>query len=121
VIVLFDDNRIFKNNVDCVILRNNKEAKEWMKTLEKDQIIDQLWLDHDLGVVNGKIETTIPFVNKLEKLFIKENPLAIKEVIVHTTNIVGGERIMKSLKPLYKTIRVPASDYLKVDWPIRIL
>lgn len=122
MIVLYDDERVFKNKVDCTILRNNDEANKWLEALDSNVVITQLWLDHDLGLVNKQKETTLSLVRELERRWVvNDNPILIDEVIVHTANPVGAKNIISSLNKYYNVKKVDSSDYLIVEWPIRII
>lgn len=120
MIVLIDDERSFINDVDdSVVIRNSREALDWLRKFaspfnKNSEKIDQLWLDHDLGVVNEQKDTIIPFVRKLEELCFFGNHPEIGEVIVHTSNSIGGDEIVASLKNYYNVKRVFAGDYLTV-------
>lgn len=116
MIVLIDDERMFKNVPEnLVTLRNSEEALEWFNNLSKTDVIEQLWFDHDLGIVDGVKDTTIPVLRWLEeKCFFNDAP-KIQKVIVHTSNNVGGKEIVSSMSRYYSTVRVFAGDYLTVD------
>lgn len=116
MIVLIDDERSFKKEFvkeNTIVLRSSKEALKWLEGLKSEDVIDQLWFDHDLGLTpNGVKDSTIPVLGKLEELCFFGKAPAIKEVIVHTSNNVGGNTIENSMKRYFKTIRVFAGDYL---------
>lgn len=114
MIVMIDDERIFKDDIDALILRNSKDALVWLDSLDENTVIDQLWFDHDLGIVNNEKDSTIPVLRKLEEMCFFGTAPNIKQVVVHTSNRVGGDEIMKSLQRYYNTVRVYAGDYLTV-------
>lgn len=117
MIVLIDDERTFKSSTlseDYVLFKNVESAIEWLDTTTVDTVVDQLWLDHDLGQVNGVKETIMPFVRELEEKCFLDTAPNIREVIVHTTNSPGGKDIVAAMSRHFKTHRVPASDYLEV-------
>lgn len=117
MIVLIDDERSFINPADTVatlVIRNSKNALSWLEGFAPEGSIDQLWLDHDLGIVDGEKDSIIPFVRKLEELSYFGQAPHIGEVIVHTSNSIGGDEIVASLKNHYKVQRVFAGDYLIV-------
>lgn len=115
MIVLIDDERDFiKPMPDAVIFRNSTEALDWLNSLDGTETIDQIWWDHDLGIVNGEIDSTIPILRWFEeKCFFGEAP-EIGQMIVHTSNNVGGREIFESMNRYYRTVRVFAGDYLIV-------
>lgn len=115
MIVLIDDERNFIADIDAIIFRNSKDALKWLDTLLSTTIIDQLWFDHDLGIVDNEKDSTIPILRKLEEMCFFDEAPVIKQVIVHTSNRVGGDEIEKSMKRYFPTIRVYAGEYLKVS------
>lgn len=117
MIVLIDDERTFKPSVlseEYLLFKTVQEAIEWLDATTVDTIVDQLWFDHDLGLVNGVKETVMPFVRKLEEKCFSGTAPTIREVIVHTTNAPGGKDIVASMSRHFTTHRVPARDYLEV-------
>lgn len=112
MIVLIDDERDFINPLDgVVILRTSKDALNWLNA-HRDAKIDQLWFDHDLGKTNGVVDSTIPVVRWIEEQCFFDNAPTIEQVVVHTSNNVGGKEIVDSLSRYYPTVRVFAGDYL---------
>lgn len=116
MIVLIDDERDFIDApADALIFRNSADTLNWLNSLDETEQIDQLWFDHDLGIVEGEKDSTIPVLRWFEeKCFFGEAP-KISQVIVHTSNNVGGKEIFESMKRYYKTVRVFAGDYLIVN------
>lgn len=116
MIVLFDDERTFKTSVlngDYILLKTSSEALTWLKSSSPTTVVDQLWFDHDLGLVNGVKETTIPFLRELEERHYQGTAPDIREVVVHTSNSVGGDQIEKSMRRYFPTHRVDAEKYLE--------
>lgn len=118
-VVVIDDLRSFREGMGLhadLVLRTEREALEWAEKLTKDDIIEQLWFDHDLGEdESGNVTSTIPIVNHLEKLaFFDEEP-EIHQILVHTSNTVGGNTIVAALKRFYHVTRVDASRYFLVS------
>lgn len=117
MIVLIDDERTFKPAVldgEYLLFKTSAEALEWLESVDKDTQIDQLWFDHDLGIVEGQKDTTIPVVQRLEEMLFFATAPEINQVIVHTSNNVGGDRIFDSMRRYFNTQRVFAGDYLEV-------
>lgn len=117
MIVLIDDERDFIDApADVLVFRNSADTLRWLNSLDGSERIDQLWFDHDLGIVEGDKDSTIPVLRWFEeKCFFGEAP-EIGQVIVHTSNNVGGKEIFESMKRYYKTVRVFAGDYLIVHY-----
>lgn len=115
MIVLIDDERDFIGPVgDVLVFRHSADALEWLNSLDGSEVIDQLWFDHDLGIVDGVKDSTIPVLRWFEeKCFFGTAPV-IGQVVVHTSNNVGGREITDSLQRYYDTVRVFAGDYLVV-------
>lgn len=133
MIVMIDDLRHFKDSITAdvdmpiFVMRNSAEALDWLHhynlmNIDKAIVIEQLWLDHDLGMVpnNGKVpgeekfieDTTIPFVKELVKLADSGNKVAINNILVHSSNPVGVRNIIRELQPIYKNIiSVDAGEY----------
>lgn len=59
----------------------------------RDQFIDELWLDHDLG---GE-DTIMPVVTLLEEAAFNGQPFHIGTVYVHSANPIGAETVVRSL------------------------
>lgn len=114
-IVLIDDLRSFINEVDATVIRTAADAMEWLNSISHHDTIEQLWLDHDLGDdTEGNHTSIMEFVNKLEEMtFFKNSPI-IDEIVVHTSNSVGGNQIVASLERFYNVKRVYARNYLRV-------
>lgn len=112
MIVLVDDLRYFKENVvpvdeDVIVFRNSDDAITWIR--EQDHIhIHQLWLDHDLGMVNGMEDTTIPFVREL--LTRLGDSISVGQFVIHTSNPVGAKNLSAMLSN-HKFVIVNARDY----------
>lgn len=115
MIILIDDERSFKPELrqdDTLVYRNSHDALQWLANVSSDIRIDQLWLDHDLGLVNGAIDSILPFLAALEERCFYNTQPKIQQVIVHTSNRVGGDQLVQSLQRYFPTVRVFAGDYL---------
>jgi hypothetical protein len=85
-----------------VHLRSSAEARAWLD--EHPGLIDELWLDHDLGGdddVRG-------LVRYLEERCYLGTPLLISRIYVHTDNPAGAKWILSSnlLSENYHLIRM---------------
>lgn len=117
MIVLIDDERTFKPSVldgDYLLFKTSAEAVSWLTSLDRETQIEQIWFDHDLGIVEGQKDTVMPFVHQLEEMLFLATAPEIKQVVVHTSNNVGGDRIFYSMRRFFNTHRVFAGDYLEV-------
>ena len=113
-ILLVDDLRDFKDNRECVIARNSSEA---LTILKQDKFWDEIWLDHDLGIVEEVgIDNVMRVVDYLSKQAFEGNPIEVGLIYVHTSNPVGGKQIMLSLQNFgYNCVRVNAPDFFIVS------
>lgn len=114
-IVLIDDLRSFREETPAHVIRTAAESTQWLDTLSVNDTIEQLWLDHDLGEDENGVPTDImSFVNKLEEMTFFHKAPVIDEIIVHTSNSVGGKQIVAALERFYNVRRVYAGDYFSV-------
>lgn len=117
--VLVDDERSFidsERNEEATILRTSAEAIAWLNGVGQDTVVDQLWFDHDLGMLDEtRDDTTIPFLAALEERCFFGTAPQVNMVLVHTSNRVGGDVIEKSMRRYFYTVRVFAGDYLVVS------
>lgn len=112
-IVLIDDLRSFKSDTDAKVIRTAIESVEWLTGLTADDLVKQLWLDHDLGEdAQGNVTSIMDFVQALEEAAFFERAPQIEEIIVHTSNSVGGRQIIAALERFFTVKRVYAGDYL---------
>ncbi len=98
--VVIDDLRTHPDG--GVHLRNSEQALEWLRE-HRDVRIDELWLDHDLGMY----DTIRPVVRWLEEECADGRALNIGAIYVHTGSIVGAKWMMSSnvLNNQYTMIR----------------
>ena len=95
--VLVDDVRRFLDDRDCVVYRTSRDAVCGLTALaEADTVIDQLWLDHDLGAD----DTIRPALALLEELAYQGRPLRVGKAFVITSNPTGGHVIGGLLRRL---------------------
>lgn len=116
-LVLIDDLRCFLPSVNAshaLVIRTLDEAMEWLDGLSEDDTISQLWLDHDLGEVNGEPVEIMPFINALEeRLALDDRAPKIHQVIIHTSNVSGRSRIRAALNGRVNRVDIAQdSDYL---------
>lgn len=120
-VVVIDDLRSFRENLTPelradLVLRTEKDALAWAMSLTAADTITQLWFDHDLGEdEDGRVTSTIPIVNHIEKLAFFDEAPEIHQILVHTSNTVGGNAIVAALSRFFPTVRVNASPYFLVS------
>ena len=117
-ILLIDDLRVFRvaeTDVELHIARNSAEALTILKA-NPDKRWDEIWFDHDLGMVNEEADDTLPVVDYLSERAFFDNPVSVKTAFIHTSNPAGLRDITTSLKRFgYKTVQVTASDVFDID------
>ncbi|MFE7069405.1 cyclic-phosphate processing receiver domain-containing protein [Streptomyces sp. NPDC057620] len=74
------------------IARSSGEGVELLQE-HRDSLIDELWLDHDLG---GD-DSILPVVTLLEEAAFNGRPFRIGTVYVHSANPIGAETVVRSL------------------------
>lgn len=78
-----------------------------MRAIEQGEVIEELWLDHDLG---GDDTTRDIVTMMVEDAVIFDRPWPIDHVFVHSSNSVGADWIEETLKPYYNVSRI--------HWPV---
>jgi hypothetical protein len=92
-IVLVDDLRSFVDGRTADVVRTSAAAVELLQRC-RDQRVDELWLDHDLGAD----DTVWPAVEVLERAAFDDRPLDIGVVYVHSANPAGAAKIAQVLR-----------------------
>lgn len=112
-VLLIDDIRSFKSEIEIEGVVVARTLWEGLSVLEGNW--DQIWLDHDLGIdLNGNPETIMPLVDRMCISADEGDPVRVDLVVVHTSNPVGGDAMMKRLsRSGYKVIRVNATEYFR--------
>lgn len=115
-VLLIDDLRDFKvepENTAMTVVRNSAEA---LKVLEGQNTWDEIWFDHDLGEVDGRIDTTMRVVDYLSEKSFNGDPVNVGTVYIHTSNPVGRKQIQASMHRFgYRTVIVEASNHFSVN------
>jgi hypothetical protein len=75
------------------IARTSREGIELLQQ-HRDSIVDELWLDHDLG---GD-DSIMPVVTLLEEAAFNGRPFQIRTIYVHSANPSGAETVVRVLK-----------------------
>ena len=114
MILIIDDLRNLQASVEAelnasgtpfTIARNSSEGLNLLKS--PDASYNAIYLDHDLGLVNGKIDTIMPVVDYLCELAYNLNPVKVETIYVHTSNPVGGNQMVQSLSRYgYNVVRI---------------
>jgi hypothetical protein len=82
-------------NTNVIVARNSSEG---LTHLQDDSVAYQsIYLDHDLGIVNGQLDNIMPVVDYLCERAFNDNAVKVAIVYVHTSNPVGGKQMMLSL------------------------
>ena len=106
MILVVDDLRLFGDNYKNVpILHaiNSKQAIEILDTMFP--FIIEFWLDHDLGMVAGEIDSIYPVLNWLEEKGFNGESFD-KKIRILTSNPVGFQKI-KALSRYYEILSTP--------------
>jgi len=108
--VLIDDDRDFIVSRPRIALRSSAEALDGLRRIrDEGQVIDELWLDHDLG---GD-DRVMPVIDWLAELAFNDDPYPVRRVYVHSMNREGADTMMRSLTHYgYAPVRVPVSEHL---------
>ena len=119
-VLLVDDTRTFRDGRKHSRARTSAEALAALGRV-RDYGHGQLWLDHDLGIVDGAVdstppvldESTLPVLDELARAASDGDPYPFDLVVVHTSNPVGAATIMQVLERWgYASRRVPSADEL---------
>ncbi len=103
-ILVVDDERTL-NIAGADHVRTVDEAKAYLR---EHPVLDELWLDHDLG----DAEDIMTLVHHIEHMWHWDMGYDIGLVVVHTMNPVGSQNILRALQQYYPTRRVAVSSYL---------
>lgn len=114
---LIDDLRDFRPGVvplheRVTISRTSRDASKNLWTLPKGEYFDQVWFDHDLGIVDGEDDTTIDLARSLS-LLVSQGRIGVGMVLIHSANPVGAGNLFSIFKTgEIPVVRVDARDYL---------
>jgi len=114
-ILLIDDLREFRitrDDADYAIARTTVEG---VQAVQADGEWDEIWLDHDLGKIDGIKTDVLPVLAVFEERAVWDNPVKVGTVFVHTSNGSGADTMYRSLLHYgYNARRVDADDYFFV-------
>ena len=94
--VLVDDVRRFVDDRECIVYRTSADALAGLRALAANTVVDELWLDHDLG---GN-DTVRPVLALLDELDHAGPRLAVTRAYIITSNPSGGNVIRLALTRL---------------------
>ena len=100
-IVLVDDLRSFVDGRPAEVARTSAAGVDLLNRY-RDQRLDELWLDHDLG----QDDTIWPVVEVLERAAFEGRRLDIGIVNVHSANPAGAAKITQVLRHWGYQVRV---------------
>lgn len=102
MILVIDDVKTFpfSDNKKVVYARTLKDAYK-----EMQEGLEELWLDHDLGTVNGVEEDIRPFCLMLAEAAYNGKPWSIGKIVICSLNPVGVDWIASTLNKYYKVER----------------
>lgn len=91
-----------------------RTSYEGIKAL-KENNYDEVWLDHDLGMLDGTDDTIKRVVLYLEYLAHRGTPYPAT-IVVHTANPVGRNMIVAALSKDYEVRVVWADTYISLPF-----
>lgn len=114
--LLVDDLRDFKNPpAGLVVARTSKAG---VIVLKSQKHWHELWLDHDLGLVDGELDTVWPVVDYLSEAAFLGYDLTVDKIYVHSSNPVGARQMLTTLSRYgYRTEAVSAARFFTVLEP----
>ena len=92
-VILVDDLRSFTDGSNAEVARTSAAGLALLRA-HRDERIDELWLDHDLG---GS-DTIWPVVELLEHTAFEGQPLEIGAVYIHSANPSGAAKMEQALR-----------------------
>lgn len=97
-------------------LRICRTSASAVETLGSDhRTWDQVWLDHDLGMVDGEEDTTMAVVDYILFRHEQGDPIPVLNYIIHSSNTVGVKNIAMALSSIGRnSIIVDAKDFFFV-------
>ena len=116
-IVVIDDERVPAPVADGISMMLHRTIDEGLAALREMHVagehLDELWLDHDLGINEAKFEARepwpfddiMPVVTWLEEQGHAGTPLRVDYVFVHTMNVAAVPVILNALRPYYNVSR----------------
>lgn len=97
-ILLIDDLRDFRHVVEGHEVTIARTSQEALTVLAADNVWDEVWFDHDLGEVDGRVDTTMPVVDYFAEQAFNDTPVDVGIVYVHSSNPVGVKQMLSSFQ-----------------------
>lgn len=116
-VLLIDDLRVFRDTPDAElhIARTSEEALNLLYS-DPNKHWDEVWFDHDLGMQNGKDDTTMRVADFFAEQSFFGNPISVDKILIHTSNPVGKKNIALTLERWgYPYQYVQAETYFTID------
>ena len=117
-ILLIDDLRVFRNPQTEANVHTARNSAAALTILQEhpDLHWDEIWFDHDLGIVDEKKDTTLPVADYLAERAFFDSPVSVGTVFIHTSNPVGANALTATLQRYgYKTVRIQADEVFNID------
>ena len=99
-VLIIDDDRLSGVPPGTVLAKSSTEA---INRFKERSAWDDVYFDHDLG---GS-DTSMRVVEWLEQRLNEEHPIFIERAYVHSMNPAGAEALMRALRRMYPTRRIP--------------
>ncbi|WP_018254526.1 cyclic-phosphate processing receiver domain-containing protein [Salinispora mooreana] len=115
-IVLVDDLRSFVDGRSADVVRTSTAGAELLERC-RDQRLDELWLDHDLG----EGDTIWPFVEVLERAAFDGRPFDVGVINIHSANPTGAAKMAQALRRWGYRVNIASNspDVAYLDNPTR--
>jgi len=112
-VLVIDDLRSFRDERVEAEVTYARTSAEALEILNDGTSYDEIWFDHDLGMIDDdRVDSTMPVVDFLSEMSFNDTPYPVDTVLVHTSNPVGRDNIIRSLSRWgYNIKSVPADDY----------
>jgi hypothetical protein len=106
-VVLIDDLRSFVDGRAAEVARSSTAGIDLLNR-HRDERLDELWLDHDLG--GG--DTIWPVVEVLERAAFDGRPFDVGVIVVHSANPAGAAKMAQALRHWGYRVRMAAGSRL---------
>jgi hypothetical protein len=104
-VILVDDLRSFVDGRHADVVRTSAAAVDLLEQC-RDQRVEELWLDHDLG---GD-DTIWPVVEVLERAAFDDRPFDIGVIYIHSANPAGAAKIAQVLRHWHYPVRIASGS-----------
>jgi hypothetical protein len=104
-VVLVDDLRSFVDGRRADVARTSAAGVDLLHRY-RDERLDELWLDHDLG----EDDTIWPVLEVLERAAFEDRPFDIGVINVHSANPAGAAKVTQVLRRWGYLVRVASGS-----------